>query len=106
MAAQQFPPIELPPNGARRYYVYILQSADGALYVGQSTNVSERLRKHRFGLGSKHTRDHGGAVLIYVEDHPDLASAVAREAQLKRWSTAKKEALIRGDHNRLHELSR
>ncbi len=32
--------------------------------------------------------------LIYVEDYPEMVSAIAREKQLKGWSRAKKIALI------------
>ena len=35
-----------------------------------------------------------------------LVRAVNREAQLKRWSRAKKEALVKGDFGMLSELSR
>src|SRR5829696_5872585 len=34
------------------------------------------------------------------------AIAMARERQIKRWTRAKKEALIAGDTNRLHSLSK
>lgn len=104
--SSQFANVDAPLPRRGDYWVYILESADGALYVGQTSNVPERLRKHRLGLGSKHTLDHPGAVLVYVEGPFPLPSAVAREAQLKRWSRAKKEALIRGDGSALHELSR
>jgi len=35
--------------------------------------------------------------LLYSECHPTLVSARRREAPLKRWSRAKKEALIPAD---------
>jgi predicted GIY-YIG superfamily endonuclease len=43
---------------------------------------------------------------VYVEGPFDLTEAVRREFQLKRWSRAKKLALIRGDAHTLHALSR
>jgi len=87
-------------------YVYILQSTDGTYYVGQTHDLRERLRKHRLGLGAKHTSDHPGCRLVYWEGPFSLIDAVQREAQLKRWSRAKKEALIRGDLLVLKTLSR
>jgi putative endonuclease len=87
-------------------FVYLLETEDGAFYIGQSHDVRERLRKHQLGLGSKHTHDHGGAKLIYVEGPFAPGTAIQRERQLKRWSRAKKEALIRGDRNLLETLSR
>lgn len=88
------------------FWVYILQSADGTYYVGQTRNLQERLRKHRLGLGSKHTHDHAAPRLVYAEPREDLIAAVQREAQLKRWSRAKKEALVDGNRDALHDLSR
>jgi putative endonuclease len=88
------------------YGVYILQSADGTYYIGQSNNLPERLRKHRLGLGSKHTHDHEKPRLVYCEAQDSLTAAVRREHQHKRWSRLKKEALIRGDQDLLVKLSR
>jgi predicted GIY-YIG superfamily endonuclease len=89
-----------------RAWVYILQTSDRSLYIGQTNNLPERLRKHRLGLGSKHTHDHAQPRLVYWEGPISPTEAVHREAQLKRWSRAKKEALIRGDGPALRELSR
>jgi len=68
--------------------------------------VAERLRKHGYGLGSKFTRDHAAPHLVFCEGPMSVEAAVTREAQLKRWSRAKKEALIRGDRLALRHLSR
>ena len=91
-----FPALPIPSFSPvpDRVWVYILQTADLALYIGQTNSLPERLRKHRLGLGSKHTRDHGQSRLVYCEGPFSLAKAVQRERQLKRWSRAKKEALI------------
>jgi len=43
--------------------------------------------------------------MVYAEQHPSAASAIARECQLKRWSREKKEALIRDDRTALDWLS-
>lgn len=100
-------PLVSPPEPIQGLaFVYILQSADGTYYVGHSVNVPERLRKHRLGIGSKHTHDHPLIILVHVEGPLIPADAVRRELQLKRWSRAKKEALIRGDLDNLHDLSR
>jgi putative endonuclease len=44
--------------------------------------------------------------LVYREKLENFAKARAREAQLKRWTRAKKEALIIGDMKTLKALSR
>jgi predicted GIY-YIG superfamily endonuclease len=43
-------------------------------------------------------------VLAHVEAYPDRAVALRRERQLKRWTRAKKEALIAGDLKLLKRL--
>ena len=35
--------------------------------------------------------------MVYAEEHQGQTAARAREQQLKRWTRAKKEALIAGD---------
>ena len=100
-----YPTISAPSRIDGLGWLYILQSADGSFYVGQTLDLAERLRKHRFGLGSKHTREHGNPRLIYYEGPMSLPAAVSSEAQLNGWSRAKKAALIRGDLQVLSALS-
>ena len=95
------PPAPIPSG----VYIYILARAHGAYYVGSARNVARRLAQHRAGLGARFTRDRGDIKLVYVEGPFDGATAIAREAQLKRWSHAKKAALIRGDLLQLRALS-
>jgi predicted GIY-YIG superfamily endonuclease len=44
--------------------------------------------------------------LVYSEEHPAFSSARRREAQVKRWTRAKKEALAAGNSAALHSLAR
>ena len=97
--------IACPEPRSGKFWVYILQSADGTYYVGQTCDLRERLRKHRLGLGSKHTHDHAAPQLVYAESHDGLTAAVQRERQLKGWSRAKKSALIHGNSVVLRQLS-
>lgn len=100
------PAIACPDSSLGLFGVYILQTADGTYYAGQTRNLQERLRKHRLGLGSKHTHDHLAPRLVYAESHSDLTAAVQRERQIKGWSRAKKAALIQGNRDVLRQLSR
>jgi len=43
---------------------------------------------------------------VYFEQLSSMEAAVQREAQLKRWTRAKKEALIAADASRLHLLAK
>jgi putative endonuclease len=100
-----FPAVDCPLRIENRVWVYIVQSADGSFYVGQSRDVQERLRKHHLGLASKYTAEHRDLRLVYCEGPLSLSDAVAREQQLKGWSRAKKIALIIGDTPSLRRLS-
>jgi putative endonuclease len=92
-----------PVSGAA--FVYILACSDDALYVGSAGDVAKRLTEHGGPKGAKFTRDHPGARLIYVEGPLSIALALQRERQLKRWSRAKKLALIQNQTNLLKTLS-
>ena len=76
------------------WYVYILRCGDGSLYTGMTDNVARRLAAHRAGKGAKYTRGRGPLELVYRECVPDRASALRREAQIKRLSRTEKLALI------------
>ena len=87
-------------------YVYILRCADRSFYVGHTSDPDARKQAHDEGTASNHTAKRRPLEMVYVEACASLADAVHRERQLKRWSRAKKEALIAGDTNALHALSR
>ena len=88
------------------FYVYVLLCSDESYYVGHTEDVDQRLKVHNEGRGSKWTAARRPVELVYQESVDDVASAVRREAQIKKWSRAKKEALIAGDRQRLKSLSK
>jgi putative endonuclease len=78
----------------RKPVVYILASHTGrALYIGVATNLPRRLAEHRNGEVI-HTAKYRIDRLIYAEPYETAPDAIAREKQLKKWSRAKKIALI------------
>lgn len=87
-------------------FTYILRCADGSLYVGHTEDLASREQIHNEGRGSKYTARRTPVCMVYAEQHPSIASAVAREHQLKRWTHKKKEALIIGDRPALKSLGR
>jgi putative endonuclease len=90
------------PLGTSRYFVYILSCSDGTLYVGSTSDLVERERVHNEGRGPKYTAVRTPVRVVYSEAHESRAAAQNREAQIKRWSRAKKTASIDGDGQRLH----
>lgn len=95
-----------PAPGTEPCVVYILECADGSYYVGSTTDVIDRERIHNAGHGAEHTAAHQPVRLVHSEAHESWAAARKREAQLKHWSRAKKQALIAGDRARLHALAK
>ena len=84
------------------HFVYILRTLGNALYVGVTKNVAQ----HNSGKGAKWIKADRGAQLVCSESYLTLSSARKREVQLKKWSRAKKEALIVTDATALKKLSR
>ena len=76
------------------------------LYIGSTKNLFGRLQFHTLGVGATATKDKPGLRIVYTEKYSTLKDALRRERQLKKWSRAKKEALIRGDLTTLKRLSR
>ncbi len=79
------------------HWVYILRCRDGLLYVGQTEDVPRRVDSHNQGRGARFTAARRPAALVHTEACESAIVAAARERQLKRWTRAKKEALIAGD---------
>ena len=84
--------------------VYILRCADGAFYVGLTDDLQQRVDRHQEGRASPFARVRRPVLLAYSETHRNIVEARTREQQIKRWSRAKKEALIRGDTTALKAL--
>ena len=77
------------------YYVYILASKrNGTLYIGVTNDLLRRVSEHRSGLVEGFTRDHGIRHLVYFEQSPNVAAAITREKQLKKWNRQWKLRLI------------
>lgn len=86
------------------YVVYTLRCADDSLYIGETRDLRHRLDRHADGSGCTFTRHRRPVRLAYSEPHPTRQAARQRERQLKRWTRAKKEALIAGDLSLLKRL--
>lgn len=80
------------------FYVYILRTSANTLYIGQTNNLEKRLREHqnKSSRSAKYVRYFNFVELVYSEKYVTRREAMQREGQLKRWSRAKKEALITG----------
>lgn len=79
------------------HVVYILRCADGALYIGETADLPARLRRHVDGCACAFTASRRPVTLVHSEPYDTRTGAMKRERQLKKWTRAKKEALIAGD---------
>lgn len=87
------------------WHIYILLCDQKTYYVGLTSNIPQRLQSHKSkkNLGTKKFSDFE---LLYVEYFETRKMAELRETQLKKWSYAKKKALINGDKALLMKLSK
>jgi len=85
--------------------VYFMRLKSGVIYVGASIDLEQRLDDHVSGQACRTTALDPPDVLRRVEVCATFSEARQREAQLKRWSRPKKEALVHGDFDRLRKLS-
>ena len=87
-------------------YLYILLCADGSYYTGTARmGLEQRVAEHNSGAYGSYTVQRRPVTLVFSQWFERITDAIAAERQVKGWSRAKKEALIRGEFERLPELS-
>ena len=86
-------------------WVYILKCSDGSYYTGVTNNLERRFAEHQSGKHEGYTSARLPIELVFSQVIVNPLEAISAEKQIKNWSRAKKEALIRADFNLLHELA-
>jgi len=82
-------------NPAWRPCVYLLaRKRNGTLYVGVTSNLTQRIWQHKSDLVEGFTQRYGVHMLVWYETHSMMESAIAREKAIKGWKRAWKMALI------------
>ena len=88
-------------------HVYILRCADGSYYCGTARQGLElRIAQHNSATFGGYTATRRPVSLVYSQWFERITDAIAAERQIKGWSRAKKEALMRGDFEALRMLSK
>ncbi|ALK98740.1 hypothetical protein AB595_02465 [Massilia sp. WF1] len=86
-------------------YVYILASGlNGTLYVGVTSNLIKRVWQHREGLADGFSKQYGVKNLVWYEVHAEIAEAIRREKQIKKWDRRWKLELIQKSNPRWLDL--
>ena len=87
------------------YTIYILQCADGSYYTGNTTDLDHRLWEHQTGADRKaYTYSRRPVELVWHDEVANKDEALRIERQIKGWSHKKKEALIDGDYDAIHQI--
>jgi putative endonuclease len=77
------------------FYIYILSSTSGTLYIGVTNNLKRRIMEHKkLSNNDSFTKKYSCFKLVYYECFSYVNNAINREKQIKRWSRKKKIELI------------
>ncbi|CAM1357839.1 GIY-YIG nuclease family protein [Tenacibaculum xiamenense] len=79
----------------KKYMVYILECSDSTYYTGITSNLEKRILEHSRGLKiGSYTFTRRPVELVFYCEFTDVNLAIEKEKQIKKWSKAKKRALI------------
>ncbi len=87
------------------YWVYIVSSLTGTLYIGMTNSIERRMWEHKSGGFEGFASKYKCNRLVYFENFDDVKKAIDREKQLKGWSRRKKIALIESVNPRWQDLA-
>ncbi len=89
------------------YVVYILRCADDTYYASITSNLEKRLLEHKTGIHrNSYTYTRRPFTLVFYAEFTTPNQAIDAEKQIKKWSRAKKEALIKGEYDKLPNLAK
>ena len=87
------------------FWVYLLRCADGSYYAGHTDDLDKRIGEHSTGVCGGYTATRLPVELVWNQECATRIEALGFERQIKGWSRAKKEALIRGDWGEISRLA-
>lgn len=88
------------------FHCYILKCADGSYYVGHTDNMDKRFSEHQSGVFPGYTHKRRPVELIWNDAFQTRDHVQAAEKQIKGWSRAKKEAMARGEWDKISKLAK
>jgi putative endonuclease len=89
----------------RQPAVYVLASAArGTLYVGVTSDLTQRISQHRQHVIDGFTRRHNIHLLVWFELHESMQSAIGREKAIKAWKRLWKIQLIESTNRDWRDL--
>src|SRR5882672_3533579 len=88
-----------------KYWVYIVSSDSGTLYIGVTNSIFRRMREHQSGEFEGFASRYRCRRLVYWQSFDDVQRAIGREKELKGWVRRKKIALIESLNPRWQDLA-
>ncbi|RDB43938.1 GIY-YIG nuclease family protein [Halomonas sp. DQ26W] len=74
----------------------MVETPQGVLYTGITTDVARRVAQHEVGRGAKALRGRGPLVLVHHEAVGSHGQALRLEAEVKRLTAARKRTWLDG----------
>ena len=91
----------------KQSYVYILKCSDNSYYTGVTSNLTQRIFHHETGFYPDcYTTNKRPVELVFFCEFTDINFAIDTEKKIKKWSRAKKEALINEEYEKLPNLAK
>ena len=79
----------------KAYYVYILTNWNNkVMYVGITNNLERRIYEHKEKVVKGFTKKYNVNKLVFYEQTSDIAEALNREKEIKKWRREKKNRLV------------
>lgn len=93
-------------NMPREFWVYIMASSTGTLYIGMTGDIYTRVLQHKNKRFDGFTSKYNCNRLVWYESWDDPRTAINREKELKGWIRKKKMTLIESKIPRWADLAR
>jgi len=80
----------------KKWWVYIVECADGSYYTGITTDVKRRINEHNYSFKSaKYTRSRRPVKLLRTWEFENRSDASKEECRIKKLSRKNKESLLK-----------
>ena len=87
------------------FYVYILKCSDNSYYIGHTDDMRKRYSEHLLKKFSGYTSRRLPIKLVFLQTFNRREEAFLAERKIKKWSRAKKEALINQNWDQVIKLA-
>ena len=85
--------------------VYLLANKpNGVLYLGVTSDLVKRIWQHKNKFVDGFSKKYNVHKLVWFEQHEDMASAITREKNIKKWKREWKVRLIEQDNSEWRDL--